>query len=1176
MGILAFEVAGLMHRVLDLWSQLEPGHVAELRQQLQSENLERLGVGDFTFRWRMAGLEYSNELLLLTAGVAALARQSGGAVGGQVQQVLRAHARRREKREKAGGKAEADEVMRGEGGVKGKVNVGGAVWGQVQQVLRAHARRREEREKVVGKAETDEVMRFLRDHLGPTGILKREMEALDEAIASTSSDGDAYSFEDMRPTQTYPEEYFVTQGQKVQQLQRSSLWSHSLERMAKTLAVAVGILWQHLREVYGWPDPIGPDDLEGTVGQAGLPMLYARVLAAVSQLAVTMPGTPAFTDKRQAGLPCPAHAVCACAGCCQSAGCHHAWHTRFHLQELSGKAVVGSRIIRFGDLEGTVGQAGLPMLYARVLAAATMPGTPGFANKWFDLQEAPSGRLFPSTSHAPPSLPSPKHPPRKDLYLILPTFIRHQLHSRLRVSRRRPLDEVLLGELRQLAAQMFCWLMPFSQATLQWVNDRSHSARVAGRQRVLLVQVGVRIGGTWEGPQVASWQRRCSAGSCPSARPPCSGSMIALTVPGWRGDSACCWCRWVVLCCWWVSYRCRPSISPTRFCFFFPRITPPLFPSTPSAPAADPPFCQQGIVSNPFSSSSSSHPSSLPILLPPLLSSLSLPLHPPPQTLHFANKDRFEAILIELLSSLSLVIAASTPPPPPPPVRARPSKPPSLARASSTSQAPSRAKAFGLGSTASYSSRRRSSPAPVSSGSPLDNFDPEAALAEGAAEAAAAAAAAAAAGEGGRSVPSRIAMPCAASAAEVLDAPTSSISPPPSAAAVAAASAESSSHLTAAAASTAAGQPKQQRRAGGAAVSTAAPSAAPSAAAAAAAAAGSPVDEHAAFLSALPRRRQTHADIAAAAIAAVDADAAAAAGSAGASSTPPKPTAAGKPPMRRRGRHSRSLSMSDIMPSPSSLTWLVDDSAAAGNGPAGGGGGGMGGGADSLPKFLEELAQHGFVVSAFDRSEGRVLHQAAPLSSALAAPAHPSSSSSLFHNPPGRLFSPDGLGRASGEEGKRGGTEGRNDKDMSPLDRLLARMPPPRRLQRSTTPPGTRIERAMSPLSDRRRESGSAANGTGGVGDGGSGRSGSSRFSSSSSVAMEGAEGGCDRRGSECGSGNGIVSEDKKGLNERMGGESSQSCESTHKSQEGAVASAAPKKDKFGNPLPPQDALAVG
>ncbi|GJP42078.1 hypothetical protein CLOM_g1670, partial [Closterium sp. NIES-68] len=54
MGILAFEVAGLMHRVLDHWSQLEPGHVAELRQQLQSENLERLGVGDFSFRWRMA------------------------------------------------------------------------------------------------------------------------------------------------------------------------------------------------------------------------------------------------------------------------------------------------------------------------------------------------------------------------------------------------------------------------------------------------------------------------------------------------------------------------------------------------------------------------------------------------------------------------------------------------------------------------------------------------------------------------------------------------------------------------------------------------------------------------------------------------------------------------------------------------------------------------------------------------------------------------------------------------------------------------------------------------------------------------------------------------------------------------------------------------------------------
>ncbi|CAI5508238.1 unnamed protein product [Closterium sp. Naga37s-1] len=949
MGILAFEVAGLMHRVLDLWSQLEPGHVAELRQQLQSENLERLGVGDFTFRWRMAGLEYSNELLLLTAGVAALARQSGGAVGGQVQQVLRAHARRREKREKAVGKAEADEV---------------------QQVLRAHARRREKREKAVGKAEADEVMRFLRDHLGPTGILKREMEALDEAIASTSSDGDAYSFEDKQPTQTYPEDYFVIQGQKVQQLQRSSLWSHSLERMAKTLAVAVGILWQHLREVYGWPDPIGPGDLEGTVGQAGLPMLYARVLAAVSQLAVTMPGTPAFTDKR------------------------------------------------------------------------------------------------------------------KDLYLMLPTFIRHQLHSRLRVSRRRPLDEVLLGELRQLAAQMFCWLMPFSQATLQWVNDRSHSGRVAGRQRVLLVQVGVRVGGVWRGMGAHSRAAGSADVLLAHALLPGHPAVGQRPLAQWKGGGA-------------------------------------------------------------------------------------------------------------------------------------------------TEGASSAAKAFGLGSTASYSSRRRSSPAPVPSGSPLDSFDPEAALAEGAAEAAAAAAAAAAAGGG--AVPSRISLPRAASAAEVLDAPTSSISPPPSTTALAAASAESSQQ-TAAAASTAAaaaGQQKQQRREGyapeesGAAASRSTALAAASTASPSAAAAGSPSDDHTAFLAALPRRRQTHAGIAAAAIAAVDA---AAAGSAGASSTPPKPTAAGgaagsaatggaaasKPPVRRRGRHSRSLSMSDIMPSPSSLTWLVDDSAAAGNGAAaaGGAGGGMGGGVDSLPKFLEELAQHGFVVSAFDRSEGRVLHQAAPLSSALAAPTHPSSSSSsssLFHNPPGRLFCPDGAGRGSGGEGEGGGKEGRNDKDMSPLDRLLARMPPPRRLQRSTTPPGNRIERAMSPQPDRRREMGNdvtkkrgdAGKWTGGVGDGvsvtvGSGRSGSSRFGTSSSVAMEsgssgnssdgggicgsaeeGARAGCDRIGSEC-SGNGIVREENEGLNGRKRGESPQPCESNHKDGAGGAVSSAPQNDKFDNPLPPQDALAVG
>ncbi|CAI7773992.1 unnamed protein product [Closterium sp. NIES-53] len=140
MGVLSFEVASLMRKALDLWRQLDARNIAGLEKQLQTEGLKRLGVGDYSFRWRLAGAEYASDLNALTAAVGVLARRCGGARSGEVLKRLRGYSR---------------------------------AW---------------KREDSFSEGEADELMRFLREQLEPMGALHNAMLALEDVIQSSAAD----------------------------------------------------------------------------------------------------------------------------------------------------------------------------------------------------------------------------------------------------------------------------------------------------------------------------------------------------------------------------------------------------------------------------------------------------------------------------------------------------------------------------------------------------------------------------------------------------------------------------------------------------------------------------------------------------------------------------------------------------------------------------------------------------------------------------------------------------------------------------------------------------------------------------------------------------------------------------------------------------------------------------
>ncbi|CAI5493996.1 unnamed protein product [Closterium sp. Naga37s-1] len=139
---------------------------------------------------------------------------------------------------------------------------------------------------------------FLREQLEPMGALHNAMLALDDVINSSAGDPEVQNPKTRRP-KGKPQAAVMEQMQVVHQLQRASLWNHPLERPVLTLAVSIGVLWQQYRSVFGRPAPPKQEELKATLGAAGLPSVYARVLLGVEQMREMSPISQPFKEQRR-------------------------------------------------------------------------------------------------------------------------------------------------------------------------------------------------------------------------------------------------------------------------------------------------------------------------------------------------------------------------------------------------------------------------------------------------------------------------------------------------------------------------------------------------------------------------------------------------------------------------------------------------------------------------------------------------------------------------------------------------------------------------------------------------------------------------------------------------------------------------------------------------------------
>ncbi|CAI5531865.1 unnamed protein product [Closterium sp. Naga37s-1] len=423
MGVLSFEVASLMRKALDLWRQLDARNTAGLEKQLQTEGLKRLCVGDYSLRWRLAGAEYASDLTALTAAVGMLARRSGGARSGEVLKRLRGYSR---------------------------------AW---------------KREDSFSEGEADELMRFLREQLEPMGALHNAMLALDDVINSSAADPEVQNPKARRP-KGKPQAAVMEQMQVVHQLQRASLWNHPLERPVLMLAVSIGVLWQQYRSVFGRPAPPKQEELKASLGAAGLPSVYARVLLGVEQMREMSPISQPFKEQRRELYGMTFESTQKSPTRRELYGILPStvrWRLAKRLKQRSKRQIDGG-IAK--DLKGVVGDILRRELYS------ILPST---------VRRRLAKRLKQRFKrHIDGGI-------AKDLkgvlYSILPSTVRRRLAKRLKQRSKRQIDGGIAKDLKGVVGDILRWAVPLAERTEVWNGDKSFGTQRRNRgHRTLLVE----------------------------------------------------------------------------------------------------------------------------------------------------------------------------------------------------------------------------------------------------------------------------------------------------------------------------------------------------------------------------------------------------------------------------------------------------------------------------------------------------------------------------------------------------------------------------------------------------------------------------------------------------------------------------------------------------------------
>ncbi|KQK10543.1 uncharacterized protein LOC100846283 [Brachypodium distachyon] len=434
LGILAFEAAAAMSRLLSLHRSLSEQEVSRLRSDaMRSPGVAYLNSTDQAFLLRLACAELVASLDAAAAAVARLGLRCGIDFGGVYASV------------KAGGvsnsDARLDPLLAGKGGLKVKAK-------KMERLVAATSKLCSEME-ALDELEAAERKLATRGWSRLSGPIPAKLAPDPPPCAS-----DPLGAESIR-------QEIKTQQLKVRRLKEESLWSQSYEKAVGLMARAACAVFARICTVFGQYVP----GLPPAPTPSSSATTSDRVQTRIAKLLNPRTGKAKASSGPMLARPSRVHPPAPLSSSCPIIGTIRPYSSG------SGQKPGGTDWRKLLDAPpSTVGGAGLDQQYANVIASAEQL-----------LQMEAEGRQEEANAE------------RAEMYEMLPGKLRAAVRSKLRDWWRRdpgPLDDGLAEGWKEAVGRIMAWLGPMARDTVQWQAERNmdRTRRFDGGTRVYALQ----------------------------------------------------------------------------------------------------------------------------------------------------------------------------------------------------------------------------------------------------------------------------------------------------------------------------------------------------------------------------------------------------------------------------------------------------------------------------------------------------------------------------------------------------------------------------------------------------------------------------------------------------------------------------------------------------------------
>jgi hypothetical protein len=432
LGILAFEAAAAMSKLLSLHRSLSEHEVSRLRSDaMRSSGVAYLNSVDQAFLLRLACAELVLSLDAAAASVARLGLRCGIDFGG-VYASLKAGAH----------DARMDQLVAKGLKVKAK---------KMERLVAATSKLCSEME-ALGELEADERKLTSRGWIRHSGPIPAKLTDPPPLMSGGGGGGDTFGADSLR-------QEIKTQLLKVRRLKEESLWSQSYENAVGLMARAACAVFARICAVFGQYVPGLPPPMPCTASDSVQTRL-SKLLSPRAGKARASSGPITRRERDGHGAPSRVYPPMQLSNSCPIIG----------LRPLSGHNKPGVDWRKLLDAPpSTLGGAGLDQQYANVIVSAEEL-----------LQMEAEGRQEEANAE------------RAEMYEMLPGKLRAAVRSKLRDWWRDPgpLDAGLADGWKEAVERIMAWLGPMAHHTVQWQAERTmdRTRRFDGGTRVYALQ----------------------------------------------------------------------------------------------------------------------------------------------------------------------------------------------------------------------------------------------------------------------------------------------------------------------------------------------------------------------------------------------------------------------------------------------------------------------------------------------------------------------------------------------------------------------------------------------------------------------------------------------------------------------------------------------------------------